>query len=109
MKICKNCGAEIPDNAAYCDICGALCSKRLEVKAPAEQRKAEKKRAKRKKTAERILLAFGICFGAFIIIAVTANLISMKKYEMREKARDLTGWETTISPEAFEKLDIGMS
>ena len=109
MKTCKNCGAEIPDNAAYCDICGALCSKRLEVKAPAEQRRTEKKREKRKKTAERILLVLGICFGVFIIIAVSANYISMKKYEMREKARDLTGWETTISPEAFEKLDVGMT
>ena len=109
MKTCKNCGAEIPDSAAYCDICGALCSKRLEVKPPAEQKRIEKNRARRKKTAERILLAFGICVGAFIVIAVTANFISMKKYEMREKARDLTGWETVVSPEAYEKLDIGMS
>ena len=121
MKTCKKCGAEIPESAAYCDICGAPCSKRLRVreisgsgesakgKAAGDKAKSAKNRERRRVILRRILLAFGIVFGLLVVFAVVSERISDIRYEKRQQRHDLTGWETMITPEAYEQIDIGMT
>ena len=109
MKKCSNCGAEIPKDAAYCDICGALCSKRLIARPPEEKKRIEKRRAGIKRAVKIVLAVAGGCFAALIVVALISGYVSEKRYEKREKARDLTGWEVTVTPEEFSKLDIGMT
>ena len=118
-KTCKKCGAEIPKSAAYCDICGELCSKRLEVRTFSEAEKSGKGKPVREKSAKskerrkvifrRILCGIGIAFGLLIVVAVVEQHISEVRYEKRMQRHDLTGWETVITPEAYGQLDIGMT
>lgn len=111
MIKCKNCGAEIPWDAVYCDICGELVSKR---KAK-EQEKAEapKSRFGRPKTFKEFMMLAGMSLLMMIailfVIGIISGYVSELKYREYEKRRDLSGWEVTAAPEEFEKLKLGMS
>lgn len=113
MKKCNNCGAEIPRGAAYCDICGARDFIVPEVKSTEErQRKARRKSERkqlRRKIIKKVLAAIGIGYVILVVIALIAGYISDTQFERREKLRDLSGWETVVTKENFEKLEVGMS
>ena len=109
MKKCNSCGADIPNSAAYCDICGALCSKSKVVLSKEEQKERKRKKERRRKIRRRILLGIGGFFLFLIVISVIDTYVSMKRYEREDRLRDLSGWEVTVTPEEFEKVDIGMT
>ena len=113
MKKCNNCGAEIPRSAAYCDICGARNIIVPEVKTTEERQSEARKKSKRKYEGKRIVkkVVGTIAIGFLILlnISIIVGVIDNYRYERREKLRDLSGWNTVVSKEDFEKIDVGMS
>ena len=111
MKKCNSCGADVPRDAVYCDICGEPISKRRAKKQ--EEANAPKGRFGRPKTFKELLMLIGMSFVTMIIILIVigaiGGYISDKKYERYEKLRDLTGWEETVTPEELDKIELGMT
>ena len=111
MKKCENCGAFVPRDAVYCDVCGEVVSKRRARK----QEKAEAPKGKfgRPKTFKEFMMLAGMSFVMMIAILIVIGIISgaadEARYREYERKRDLSGWEETVTPEEFEKIEIGMT
>ena len=69
MIICPNCGAQLPDNARFCDKCGALVSN--ESQTPARPRK----KAKKKNPLKGILILAGALVLLALILILAISLI----------------------------------
>ena len=111
---CKNCGAELPDNSKYCDICGEICEQWV----AQEDRKNKKEESRRalgtaKKGCRLIAIVIAGVFALLLVISAITVTIERVEYKLDEKNhfydRDLTGWKTVASPEVLEKIDIGMT
>lgn len=111
MKRCENCGAFVPRDAVYCDVCGEVVSKRRAKK----QEKAEAPKGKfgRPKTFKEFMMLAGMSFvmmiAILIVIGIISGAVDEAKYRDYEKKRDLSDWEETVTPEEFEKLEMGMT
>lgn len=108
-KKCKSCGADIPRDASFCDICGAPVTKKA---AKETSEKAGDSGAGRKKsTSIFTVIGMGavLLLAAVVIIAIVSGYIERKQYEIIESRRDLSDWDETVTAEEFEKLDIGMT
>ncbi len=111
MKKCENCGTFVPRDAVYCDVCGEVVSKRRARK----QEKAEAPKGKfgRPKTFKEFMMLAGMSFVMMIAILIVIGIISgaadEARYREYERKRDLSGWEETVTPEEFEKIEIGMT
>ena len=111
MKKCENCGAFVPRDAVYCDVCGEVVSKRRAKK----QEKAEAPKGKfgRPKTFKEFLMLAGMSLlmmvAILFVIGIIAGVVDEAKYKEYERKRDLSDWEETITPEEFEKLEMGMT
>lgn len=111
MKRCENCGAYIPRDAVYCDVCGELVSKRLARK----QEKAEAPKGKfgRPKTFKEFMMLAGMSLvmmiAILIVIGVISGAVDEARYREYERRRDLSDWEETVTPDEFEKLEMGMT
>lgn len=113
MKKCKNCGAEIPKDAIYCDICGELASTRLERRSRRQKSANRARKSGYARTIKSFLTTLakvlGIIFALMIVIAFIGVRIEDHKYREYERKRDLSGWEVTVTPEIYEKIDLGMT
>ena len=113
MKKCNNCGAEIPRSAAYCDICGARDFIVPEVKTTEERQNQARRKSERKykgkRIAKRVFSTIAIGFAILFTISIIAGIITTHRYERQDRMRDLSGWDTVITKDAFEKIDVGMS
>lgn len=107
MRKCTKCGADIPMDALYCDVCGAP------VVIPQIPDEVKKDVPNPKERRRQYLQIFAMC-AVFVIafsicIALFRGYHNRIKYELREKREDVTGWEVKVSAEELEKIKIGMS
>ena len=110
---CKKCGADIPVNAVYCDICGEAVSRRREKKQEKAKAKTVRRRAPKQKSFKDYMAMIGTAVVVVVVIITIIGLIggyiSELEYKQYQKRIDLSDWEETITPEEFEKIKIGMT
>ena len=75
--------------------------------------KAPKGKFGRPKTFKEFMMLAGMSFVMMIAILIVIGIISgaadEARYREYERKRDLSGWEETVTPEEFEKIEIGMT
>lgn len=96
---CSNCGEKLIKGAKFCDICGTACS------TPEHQEYLKK----RKRTRWIILIIVGC-----IVLAIVGAFIGWLKWLEREgekysEKNNLAEVEATVTPEEFEKIQMGMT
>ena len=104
-KRCKNCGAMLPGNAGYCDICGTPCSDTI---PSAEYARREHNRHVSKKAAKGCLIFVVIALVMLLIISYAA----FQFHELRNEyfgQGDPSTWKNYVTAEQFEKIKYDMS
>ena len=104
-KRCKNCGAQLPGNASYCDVCGTPCSDTIPVEKHA---KKVHNKAVRKKATKGCLIFFAVAF----VLLLGVSFIAFQFHELRNEyygEGDPSTWENYVSAEQFEKIKFGMT
>lgn len=108
MKKCDSCGAEIPWDAVYCDVCGTPVAKKVR-----KDRDEDEGRFRRPKTFKEFMSLVGMCLvmivGLLILIGVISGYASELRYREYERRRDLSDWEVTVTEEECQKVKVDMT
>ena len=74
---CSKCGKQIPDNAVFCDNCGADQRQKAAVQSSPTPQRAEKPPKQRKKLSGKAKAVISICVALAIIIGIAAAGLSI--------------------------------
>ena len=74
---CAKCGKQIPDNAVFCDNCGADQRQKAAVQNSPTPQRAEKPPKQRKKLSGKAKAVISICVALAIIIGIAAAGLSI--------------------------------
>ena len=110
---CNKCGSDIPVDAVYCDVCGEPVSRRVAKKQEKAKARPARNTAAKQKTFKDYMAMLGIgvvvAVAVIFVIGLIVGAISEYEYKQYQKRIDLSDWEETVTPEEFEKIQIGMT
>ena len=82
MKKCDSCGAEIPWDAVYCDVCGTPVAKKVRKDSDEEEG-----RFRRPKTFKEFMSLVGMCLVMIVGLLILIGVISGYASELRYRER----------------------
>lgn len=98
---CKKCGAKLPDEAKFCDICGAAVIR--ETYEERDARETKEREADRKK---RIIKRIAIAAGIVVVLIIMWELLFPKDAYYDP---NLYGKMNRVSAEEYSRLSVGLS